>query len=426
MKKIVVLGNSLAAVRALELIRQDDPEAEMTIITFDGHYPYKRELFAKLITKEVQTNELFYRSQDFYEKNRIQLISKKLLTRINCKRQKIFLEDEKSEEKSQVDYDVLLITGLPNLEYPDIKGTNKNGVLSLQRLDHIDRILQDLAFTDAVIFQADSLEALSIAAAVTTRKKEALFIVPPKSFLKTVFDDRVSIYLVKKFEEKGLRLILDNNIAEILGDGDAKAVRLQSGKVFATEMIVFGDILYDFNIFQESSLTIDGKIMVNENCRTNLENVFALDLTAFFVQNGSRVDSNTYNGTVAFLEQQGDAVGMTIKGQQQAVNFPFPQGSFSFEGVRISVLGHILRRQDETDRLEIVTEEPFQSVKIFFQDSKVSGAVLINAESQESKCRELVERQASREDISAWLQENFQRQPAQCADNISSTEAAGS
>ena len=54
MKKIVVIGNSIVGVKALETIRAADSEADLTIFTLDGFYPYQQEFFADFFFEENQ------------------------------------------------------------------------------------------------------------------------------------------------------------------------------------------------------------------------------------------------------------------------------------------------------------------------------------------------------------------------------------
>jgi NAD(P)H-nitrite reductase large subunit len=67
MKRIVILGSSVAGAKIIEEIRRNDSSSEITIIAFDGHYPYKRDAFASFISKEITPENVFYRSKDFYE-----------------------------------------------------------------------------------------------------------------------------------------------------------------------------------------------------------------------------------------------------------------------------------------------------------------------------------------------------------------------
>ena len=58
MKKILILGSSIAGVKAIEEIRRFEPDCEATILT-DGEYPYDRGLFAPVLSKEVDYKKYF-------------------------------------------------------------------------------------------------------------------------------------------------------------------------------------------------------------------------------------------------------------------------------------------------------------------------------------------------------------------------------
>ena len=51
------------------------------------------------------------------------------------KRKKIFTDD-----KEQIDYDVLVVTDTPENRFPDIKGVNKAGVFGFKKLKDIEEI----------------------------------------------------------------------------------------------------------------------------------------------------------------------------------------------------------------------------------------------------------------------------------------------
>ena len=47
---------------------------------------------------------------------------------------------------------------------------------------------------------------------------------------------------VDTMERQKLRIIPKNSISEVLGDIDTKAIRLESGKVFASDIVLFDEI----------------------------------------------------------------------------------------------------------------------------------------------------------------------------------------
>src|SRR3989338_6495324 len=133
MKKILVLGSSIAGVKAIEEIRRFEPDCAATILT-DGEYPYDRGLFAPILAKEVDYKKIFYKPNDYYEKNRVTVVTGKKNARINPKKGKVTTDDKQAFEG-----DVLIITDAPGYKLPEIKGVNKNGVYTLQQLTELDQ-----------------------------------------------------------------------------------------------------------------------------------------------------------------------------------------------------------------------------------------------------------------------------------------------
>ena len=322
MQKILVLGSSIAGVKAIEEIRRSQPDCEATILT-DGEYPYDRGLFAPVLSKEVDYKKIFYKPNDYYEKNRITVVVGQKITRINLKKCKVTTDDKQSFEG-----DVLIVTDAPGYKLPEIKGVNKNGVYTLQHLTDLNLILDFLPLIDAVVIQSDSNRGASIAAAFLKRDKEVIWLVPqrvpPQGVPRGGTSDQVAQDLLAAdttgkltaaTQENMLRVVAGNPIAEILGEGDVKAIRLKSGKVLATQVIIFPDAPADFKLFTDPAVTIDGKILVNEQFRTGIEGVFALDAACVSTDPGQE---NAGFLLVTVLEQQGVAVAAALKGPKMA------------------------------------------------------------------------------------------------------------
>ena len=72
--------------------------------------------------------------------------------------------------------------------------------------------------------------------------KDVSFIMPDEDFL-SVSDDELLSVVIDAISEKGIQIYRNTAISEILGDGDAKAVRLNSGKVLASQLVVIHEDL---------------------------------------------------------------------------------------------------------------------------------------------------------------------------------------
>ena len=85
MKKIVIVGSSIAGVAAAKKIRETDKDSEIVLYSMDGHYPCDRNKFAGFISQEFSEEDVLLEAMEFYEKNSILVILDKKISRINLK-----------------------------------------------------------------------------------------------------------------------------------------------------------------------------------------------------------------------------------------------------------------------------------------------------------------------------------------------------
>ena len=266
MKKIVVIGNSPLGVQVLQAIRAADSQSDLTIFTLDGFYPYHRALFADLLLKKIKEDKIFCRPKEFYQTNRINVILERQIARVNFRKKRIT-----TEEKDQVDFDILIITDTSQIKLPDIKGTGKSGVFAFGRLADLKKMISALPLVETVVIESNSLDGIRLADAFKKKGKEVILVVSSQRILSERIEEAISAAIAQALEENGIRLMTGHSIAEILGDADMKAIRLRSGKVIAAEMAVFTETLPDLRIFADTELKTDQKILVDSSFQTNLD-----------------------------------------------------------------------------------------------------------------------------------------------------------
>ncbi|HBR15217.1 MAG TPA: hypothetical protein DD723_06720 [Candidatus Omnitrophica bacterium] len=394
MKRIVILGNSVAGVKAIEEIRSADASSEITLITFEAYYPYNREAFPSLIAREILGDQVLYKPKKFYDTHRVNVLRDKKISKINLRKNKIF-----TEEKECVDFDDLLLTDLPVHKFPDIKGTHKSGVFGMKRLNDINRILEVLPLIDAVVIQSDEFIGLQMAAALVKRGKEVILILSENNLIESLLESGTARWLFADLEAKGMRILRENAIAEILGEGDVKAVRLRSGKVIATQMVIFGQTCPDFRILAESDLRIQQRICVDAKFQTSLPHVFAVDQVceredslkrlAFTQGQGMEGDSGLkmfYQDMshFAFQEADGKSVGAAINGQDIKWEWPIPVSSLNFGDLSVTILG-ALKTNQIMERNQLSLEKGRQYKNIWFHQDFLVGGIFINTNQEINK-----------------------------------------
>lgn len=271
MKRIFIIGNSIAAAKTAQFIRQEDSESELTIISTDGQYPYEADRLAQFVSGEISQKDVLVQSKDFYDKNKIKVVLDKNISKINLKRSRLF-----TEQKDQWEYDCLVLADLPGKKFPDIKGSAKEGIYNFRSLPQAEQLIKKLLLIETVAVRGDSFEALEFALALKKKGKEVFVFVSENSFWMGKLTEEHRRQISDVFSAKGFYVFSGNDISEILGDSDVKAVRLKSGKVLAAQMIVFEDMREDWRIFSENELQVSDRFEVDEWQQTSVENVYAL------------------------------------------------------------------------------------------------------------------------------------------------------
>jgi NAD(P)H-nitrite reductase large subunit len=320
MKKIVVLGNSITAIKVIEEIKFSGEDVEAVVISSENTFPYYRNLLNTLPGKKNQQNKILYRSNEEYQKEKIGFIFDKAVTRINFKRNRLTLED-----KEQIDYDVLLLSDLVRDPFYGVKGANKEGLYNLKRLSDMTALSKSLALIETLVVQSDSFAGLEMARAFCEIKKEVILLTSEKNILGNFLasDDALALEVI--LQEQGLRIMKDSQIVEILGDTQAKAIRLQTGKVFGCQAILTDCDLPDLRLFKETQLQCSQRVSVNTAHQTNFDNVFALDAVCDTMKTSDWDVSQNYLQSV---DQQSQIIAAKIIGKE----FPIiPEHLFTWD-----------------------------------------------------------------------------------------------
>ena len=390
MKKIVIIGNSLAGIKAAEEIRKYDPSSEITVLALEENLPSDRHAFAALVAKDISKQHIFYHPPAYYQKLKIHFVTDKKLSRVNFKRNRIFTGDS-----TPIAYDFLIIADTDLTAFPEIKGVGKSGSYALRRFCDLQELTKNLLLIDTIVIQSETLSGLKMACALNRIGKEVIWITADTQLLPSEMKDESSQILCRILEEDGIRIMTENAVAEILGDIEVKAVRLKSGKVLASQAVVFTDLSADLKMFKDTALEFHTRIPVNDHFQTNLANVFAVDGVCDF--------SNITNA-----EQQGTMVARTILNsgnsdttftqqpvaaeERQAENFFCPVAEIKTRNSLIHFIGKTQVGEGLFFQNQHQPEEKIYR-KFFLANNRVIGAVLINCGSEKEKIIQLVKSQ---------------------------------
>src|SRR5659263_379798 len=120
--KYVIIGNSAAGISAAEVIRKNDSNGTITIISDEPFNTYSRPLISYYLKNKVAKERMYFRDEKFYEKMNIDTVLGKKVVRIDVETKKVIMEDD-----TFFKYDRLLLANGSVPFVPPIENLNNQG-----------------------------------------------------------------------------------------------------------------------------------------------------------------------------------------------------------------------------------------------------------------------------------------------------------
>ena len=131
--KYVIVGNGFAGIRAIEQIRENDSEGEITLISDESNY--SRPMISYYLGKKVAASAMPYRSDEFFQACKVQMKIGQKVKAIDVTKKVVTLANGEA-----VPYGKLLLAtgGTPII--PPIPGIESKGVFNFITFDHAKKI----------------------------------------------------------------------------------------------------------------------------------------------------------------------------------------------------------------------------------------------------------------------------------------------
>jgi len=285
MKNIVVVGNSVAGISCAKTIRDSDKESKITIISEESRPGYLRYRLFDFFNGRIKESELFFPYKDFYMAKSIELLLNKRVVNIDERKKRIYFKDS-----GFVDFDVLVLACGRKPKLPEIKGITKKGVFSFYYFNEVKEIIEMLPIVNTVAIIGSNSIASQLVSFFSTRKIDTKW-----------FSNQANLE-----NNDFIEIISGSSIAEILGNGDVKAIRLSNNKVIGVNLIIFTDnLVVNTDLVKDTSIAFQNGILVDNKMSTNIENIFAAGDVAQFLDKEKQ-----YSWLEA--EQEGITAGRSI------------------------------------------------------------------------------------------------------------------
>ena len=375
--RYVIIGNSVAAVNAIEAIRGIDPEGEIAVVSDEELFNYSRPLLSYYLGGRISAERLPFRDRDFYEGHRVDLVLGKRATSIDVEGRVVGLEDGQF-----LPYDRLLLSvgGRPII--PPMEGYREDlqGVFTFLKWRDAKGLIAYIErhrIGEAVVL-GGGLIGLKVVEGLLERGLRVTIVELMDRVLANTFDREASAILERALGNWGCKVIKEDTVSKVVSSrGKVKGVVLRSGRDIPTPLLIIAiGVRPNLELIEDTPINYDRGIIVDEYMRTNLEDVYAAGDVAqgkdFLTQGNSVIAV----WPVAF--RQGKIAGWNMAGRRVAYEGLFAMNSVELAGIPTISFG--MTNPPEGDDFEILTRKDENANfyrKIVLKDNRIVGAIFL-------------------------------------------------
>ncbi len=273
MKENIIIGNGVAGIKAAETIRKYDNNCKIIILGEENYPFYYRPQLQRFVSGMVDEEELWGKKKDFYEKNNINLLLGKKVTKINSGKNEIILQDG-----TVINYDSLLISTGGSIKRRKYPGSDLNGgIVGLRTIDDAKRIKERLKSAKNAIVVGEDFLALSLAEALNGSGLEVTYLISGDRLWPDVMDKDASSVLEIKLKESDIKIQHNTDIKEVvIKNKTVHGVITTNDKFIECQILGIVDKLQpNIDFLNESGVNTDNGVLVDNKMRTNIDNIYA-------------------------------------------------------------------------------------------------------------------------------------------------------
>ncbi len=268
MKKIVIIGASIAGHTVAIALRQQNKDAAITLLTQEKFPLYDKRKLLDFLSGKAKEKDLMLMAEASYKENNIDFIKEAEVMGMSTHKRLLHIKDEDS-----ISYDFLVICSGTSFVFPQISGVHKEGVFGPASLTDCKE-LSKFFMGDSFSVSGSGDYALKFANALASRGKEVRLFSP----------DGVN----PQDLPAGIEL-MNTEITEIIGEAEVLGVRIKEGKIVGTSAVIFADkFAGNIDFIKNTGIeTNNGLICVDENKETNIKNILACGSVSYNRANGN-------------------------------------------------------------------------------------------------------------------------------------------
>ncbi len=325
----VIIGNGPAGNEAAHTLRQEAPEARVTLISRDRDSCYRPHQLPDLIAGKTEEGGLFVCRRDEYSGEGIKLRSGQTVIDVCLERRELTLD-----HKEVIPYSGLIIAvgGRPRI--PERYRMLEDFMLTLKTLGDARVWMEHLSQVESALLVGGDLTSMAVCRALLHLGKKVYFMLDEEAFWPFRFSERLAAEATRSLSKQGVEVLPGRRVKSIVRatpyvcEVEVDDQRFEVGLIGA-----FFGLVPNISFLARTGLRIDRGILVDEYLNTGFEGVYATgdcaqiyhpDIRDYWVSVG-------HDNAVAL----GRAAALNLVGKQIEAKVPV-ESIFEMEGVMVN------------------------------------------------------------------------------------------
>lgn len=271
-QSIVIVGASLAGVKAAETLRTRGFAGRVVLIGDEPENPYQRPPLSKhYLSGQADLDDVYLHQPSWYGDQAVEVRTSTPVTAIDPTSHQVVLADGE-----RVDYDQLLIATGASPRRLDIPGAGLAGVHYLRSLADADRLKTAAAQASAVAVIGAGWIGAEVTASLRHLGLPVTLLGMENVPLERVLGAEVGAVYRDLHTEHGVSLLMGSGIASLHGSGRVEEIRTTDGRRIPADLVVVGvGATPRTDLGLDAGLTVDNGIVVDEHLRTSVPDIYA-------------------------------------------------------------------------------------------------------------------------------------------------------
>lgn len=267
----LITGNGIAGVTAAEILRDEDPEADITVIADDPFPVYYRPALKDYLAGRVREDKLWARPNSFYQDRRIRFLADRAVG-IQAGQHIVQLQSGQ-----QVGYHRLLLATGARASRLACPGVELAGVTTLRTVADYQAVVSRLNTVRGIVVSGSGTLALETIETLQHRGYKVTHLLRRRTLWSEVLDATSSDLVLQQERRDGVDVRVEEEIAEVIGkNGQVSGVVTTSGARISCEMVIIAigvEPILDF--IKSSGIPCGRGVKVDSAMRTSAPDIYA-------------------------------------------------------------------------------------------------------------------------------------------------------